>query len=343
MWNVHFWSRYEGDRDEIILTRIQTATCPFLSPLVHALSHQSNLEITILTAPTTTQILPAPHAHNHEHGHENDHNHEDEHHSQIKHVQTSFATTELPELLKDAEVLILLLIGSDIHFSFEFIKAASLPTSTVKLIIPSEFGLCTSNPKVREILPPYETRHLIQDELRKSGVKWKAVYSGIVLEDAMTTDGVLGLDCLWCSVVVFPHEDGLKIPVSTYNDVATQIVSAATSEPESEGNEIYTFGFRASLDELVKLVEKKIDRTFDRYEGLLDGARKEAAERFKLGYTDGGMALISRVAVWDEEVGSWSGWKGKEEGNRVGWEEDVGNAAMKVRTGEIGEGGGCGC
>jgi hypothetical protein len=88
-------------------------------------------------------------------------------------------------------------------------------------------------------------------------------------------------------------------------------------------------------------VEEEIDKKLDRYEGDLEGAKKEASERFKRGFFDGGVALMGRVATWDREVNAWSGWDNKND-NDEGWEEEVKKVARLVRSGKIG-GDGCGC
>jgi hypothetical protein len=230
--------------------------------------------------------------------------------------------------------------GSDIHLQAPLIDVAkSLPN--IKLFMPSEYGLDTSNAKIREILPPYRTRFEVQEMLKKTNLNWRAIYSGICLEEAMKSDGVLGIDVLWGSVVVFPGSE-TKIAISSTKDIAKQIVDAVKSD--KEGNEIWKAGFRANLDEIVKAVEKELDKEIDRYEGLLDGARKEAAERMKMGYFDGGVALMGRVAVWDRSVGAWEGW-GEETGTEKGsgdWEQDVRQTVKSVREGGVG-GDGCGC
>lgn len=172
-------------------------------------------------------------------------------------------------------------------------------------------------------------------------MRWTAVYSGIMLEEGMKTDGVLGVDVLWGSVVVFPHDEGMRVAVSTFEDVASTIVGVLEGGGGSDGKEeIYTSAFTASLNDIVGVVEKLLDKEVDRYEGDFEGARKEAQERMKRGYFDGGVALMGRVAVWDAEVGAWEKWQ--EKGEVKDWAEKVVEVARKVRNGDLG-GDGCGC
>lgn len=93
------------------------------------------------------------HSHNHDHEHNHKHGHED---PKISHIQTKFSEEDLQSHLNDTDVVICCLTGSDIHFAGPVIDAAS--KAGVKLFIPSEYGLDTSNAKVRELLPPYQTR-----------------------------------------------------------------------------------------------------------------------------------------------------------------------------------------
>jgi hypothetical protein len=303
------------------------------------LSHEHNLEITVLTRETSLVLeLPAPHSHEHvHHGHQNGH----EQASKITHINTSFSEIEVKAHLEGQDAVICILTGSDIHLTPLLITAAS--RSGAKVFIPSEYGLDTSNPKVRELLPPYQTRYEIQELLKTSGLNWRAIYSGLMLEDALKTDGILGIDALWASVVIFPNAETTAVAISTYDDVAKAIVKVAIAgEGDAKAeNAIYTSSFRVGLEELVGVVEEEIDKKLDRYEGDLEGAKKEASERFRRGFFDGGVALMGRVAAWDREVNAWGGWENGNE-NDERWEEEVKKVARLVRSGKIG-GDGCGC
>ncbi|KAN0106857.1 hypothetical protein V8E51_009733 [Hyaloscypha variabilis] len=323
-------------RNKVVV--VATPTSPILTHLLHALSHESNLEVTVLTRETSVGITSSNgHSHSHDHGH--DHKHQNEN-SRPTHIETNFSATELETHLADTSTLICAFTGSDIHLTSAVIDASS--KAGVKIFIPSEYSLDTSNAKIRELLPPYQTRFEIQEKLKESGMNWKAIYSGIVLEDGLKTDGVLGIDALWASVVVFPHDEETKIAVSTYRDIAKSIVEAVDWKGKVEGNQVHVCSFRASLDEIVAVVEKEIDRPLDRYEGVYEGAKKEAAARMKMGFFDGGVALLGRVAVWNDDVDAWSGWNEINIKAKDDWELEVRKVVKMVRNGEIG-GGGCGC
>ncbi|KAE9370043.1 hypothetical protein N431DRAFT_411126 [Stipitochalara longipes BDJ] len=311
---------------------VATPTSPVLTHLLHALSHELNLEVVVITRETSVDITSSnSHSHNHNHkiGHSN-----------LTHIQTDFSASGLETYLAKTSTVICALTGSDIHLTSSIIDASS--KSGVKLFIPSEYNLDTSNPKIRQLLSPYQTRFEIQQKLEQSGMTWKAIYSGIILEDGLKTDGVLGIDALWASVVVFPHNKGTKIAVSTYRDIGKSIVEVVNGNKKVEGNEIYVCSFRARLDEIVAVVEKEIDKPLDRYEGIYEGAKKEAEERMKRGFFDGGVALLGRVAAWNDEVDAWSGWKESEVDKKRDWELEIKKVVKMVRDGELG-GGGCGC
>jgi hypothetical protein len=173
-------------------------------------------------------------------------------------------------------------------------------------------------------------------------MNWNAIYSGIVLEEGLKTDGVLGIDALWASVVVFPHRKETKIAVSTYGVIAQSIVRVISEGEKQSGNEVHMCTFRASLQEIVNVVEKEIDRPLDKYEGVYEGAKKEAAERMRMGFFDGGVALLGKVAVWNDDVDTWSRWKQEDVEVECDWVASVRRVVGMVRAGEI-NGGGCGC
>lgn len=157
----------------------------------------------------------------------------------------------------------------------------------------------------------------------------------------MKSDGVFCIDVLWASVVWFQGYENVRLAVSGYEDIAAQISDLVVNGSEEDGNEVFKAEFRPSLDDVVKVVEDELEKTMDRYEGDLQGARKEAKERMKLGFFDGGVSLMARVAVWDGKVQAWGNWK--EDGKSAeGWEHKLRGTVRAVRDGEI-EGKGCGC
>jgi len=163
----------------------------------------------------------------------------------------------------------------------------------------------------------------------------------------MKTDGLLGVDVPWASAVVCPGSGGKRVPFWRWGDVAERIVGLVCGvigdgERDKGGNEIYAASFRATIGEIIEAIEEGLDRNFDRYEGSLEGAKKEAVERMKMGYFDGGVTLMGRVAAWDSSVDAWAAWKDIEGANKRDWQDQVKRVAKMVRNGEIG-GDGCGC
>lgn len=237
--------------------------------------------------------------------------------------------------------MICCLTGADFHLSLDLIEAAQ--NAGVKKFLPSEYGLDTGNEKIRSLLPPCQTRFEIQGRLKWSGMRWTAIYSGLMLEEALEANGVLDIDVLWASVAVFPHDEKIKVALSSYKDVANAIVEVIMDNGDGK-NEVYAAGFLKTLEEVITVVEKELGREVDRYEGSFEGARKEASDRMKMGYFDGGVALMGRVAAWDESVDAWGAWKNGSVAERSGsnWEEEVARVVRGVRDGQI-KGDGCGC
>lgn len=156
----------------------------------------------------------------------------------------------------------------------------------------------------------------------------------------MKTDGVLGIDVLWASAVVFPDTQKTKVAISTYPDIAAQIVKSLDEEGRDEV--VYASSFMVTIGEVIEAVEKELDREVDRYEGDLEGARKEASERMKMGFFDGGVALMGRVAAWDTNIRAWGSWKDGDATGQGKWKQEVKKVVRMVREGKIG-GDGCGC
>jgi hypothetical protein len=176
------------------------------------LSHNEYLQSTVLTRETSVNILRAnghshdqihDHDHAHAHRHKSDHSNHHHGHADLTHIQIDFSESELETHLSNINTVICAFIGSDIYLTHSVIDAAS--KAGVKLFIPSEYSLNTANRRIRELLPPYQTRFETQQKLKGCGLNWKAIYSGVVLEEGLKTDGVLGIDTLWASAVVFPH------------------------------------------------------------------------------------------------------------------------------------------
>jgi hypothetical protein len=62
----------------------------------------------------------------------------------------------------------------------------------------------------------------------------------------------------------------------------------------------------------------------------------------RMGFFDGGVALLEWVAVWNHEVDSWSRWKQEDVEVEGDWVASVRKVVGMVRAGEI-NGGGCRC
>ena len=237
--------------------------------------------------------------------------------------------------------MICCLTGSDVHLSLSLVEAAQ--NAGVKRFLPSEYGLDTGNEKIRALLPPYQTRFEIQGRLKWSGMRWTAIYSGLMLEEALKANGVLDIDVLWASVAVFPHDAKVKVALSSYKDVANAIVEVINENGEGK-TQVYAAGFLKTLEDVISVVEKELGREVERYEGSLEGAQKEASERMKMGYFDGGVSLMGRVAAWDQNVGAWGAWQDGAVVEKAGenWEEEIRGVVKGVRDGQI-KGDDCGC
>ncbi len=237
--------------------------------------------------------------------------------------------------------MICCLTGSDVHLSLPLIEAAQ--DAGVKNFVPSEYGFDTGNEKIRALLPPYQTRFEIHERLKRSGMRWTAIYTGLMLEEALTVNGVLDIDVLWASVAVFPHDRNIKVALSSYKDVANAIIEALMGNREGR-NHVYAAGSLKTLEEVIDVVEKELARELERYEGSIEGAKKEAAERMKMGYFDGGVALMERVVTWDQNVNAWGAWIGGSVAAKPGstWEEEVRRVVKGVREGQI-KGADCSC
>jgi hypothetical protein len=144
-------------------------------------------------------------------------------------------------------------------------------------------------------------------------------------------------------VAVFPHDAKVKVALSSYKDVANAIVEVITENGEGK-NQVYAAGFLKTLEDVISVVEKELGREVERYEGSLEGAQKEASERMKMGYFDGGVSLMGRVAAWDQNVDAWGAWQdGAVVEKAAGtWEEEIRGIVKGVRDGQI-KGDGCGC
>lgn len=265
----------------------------------------------------------------------NGHHH---HPTEVSHVQTSFSLSELVSNLSGKDAVVCCFEGSDLLLTSSIIDGAV--KAGIKLFVPSEYGLDSSNSGIRELLPPYQTRFEALQKLQQSGMKWKAVYSGILLEDAINPDGVLGVDALWASVVVFPGSEKTPIPISTYQDIAKTITHLVANEDQDRT--LYCCAFKVTLDELVEVTEREIEKPLDRYEGSFGDAKREARERMKLVFFDGGVALMGKVAVWDSNLKGWAGWRTITGSRQKDWQSNVATVVRKVRSGDAG-GAGCGC
>ena len=154
------------DTAYLVDTIFWTPTSPILSHLIHSLSQNASLQITVLTRQTSVNILRSNgQSHDHVHDHDNDHCHNYQHdHADLTHVQIDFSEFELEIHLSKTNTVICVFTGSDMHLTHSIIDAAA--KAGVKLFIPSEYSLDTANPRNRELLPPSQVRFEIQQKLK---------------------------------------------------------------------------------------------------------------------------------------------------------------------------------
>lgn len=177
----------------------------------------------------------------------------------------------------------------------------------------------------------------------------------------MKPEGVLGVDVVWGSVSAFGGRElgGEKeVVLSTYSDIAKGIVATALLGEEEwksiQGDAMYISSHVSNLEEIVGVVQaleqaEGRDREYDWYEAVGELARKEAAERMKLGYFDGGVALLLKIAIWDGGFDAFAGWKrdGGKNNEILGLErtrsleETLAGVVADVREGK--DGNDCGC
>ncbi|KAF2092332.1 isoflavone reductase family protein [Saccharata proteae CBS 121410] len=308
------------------------------STIVHALSHNPSLRISVLTSPSQT---PPTLSHSHSH-------------PQITHKTTDFSPPSLRTAFAHQDLIISTISGGDYALQTRIINAAV--SAGVPRFIPHEFGPDSLNLRVQDRLPPAAERARVIRYLRgmqnepehpstvpsppsasingcgehcthdhsltaeDSGVEveissgfsapfsWVAIACGCIL-DAKLTSGDLGFHLKWQSATI--HGDGSERFAATSLAYVGQIVASVIEKWDDDrvrNRYLCVSGTVTTANEVIECLMEKTGKEWEVGYVEVGECVKEGRRRIETGWPDAGMFLMEKSVLVDEEVSAVEGF-----------------------------------
>ncbi|KAL3296770.1 2'-hydroxyisoflavone reductase [Colletotrichum asianum] len=173
----------------------------------------------------------------------------------------------------------------------------------VKVFIPSEHGVDTSDPSAPEIIPFLTDKIATLDYLKKNQdkISWTAIVSGAMFDWGLAIPGFGGWNVAARTVTIYGGGD---IPFDATNlDQVGRAISKSLKNPELTRNQhVYVNSFTITQNQVPRALEKATGDKFDISHGSVEELWQPGAAQVRDGQPLGALGLIAG-AVYGK--GSW--------------------------------------
>jgi len=194
----------------------------------------------------------------------------------------------------------------------------------VKIFVPSEFGVDTSDRSSPEFIPFLEGKIAILDYLgeRRDKISWFALVTGSLFDWGLKIPGFGGWDLGARTVTIY---DGGDIPYeATTLDQVGRAIAKSLKHPEHTRNEfVYVNSFTVTQNEVLKAVERITGEKFTVSQSTVEDLWQGGAAQLKEGQPLGLLAMIAGTIYGKGGLANYSGTKGL-------WNKKIGLAQEKL-------------
>ncbi|KAL2671607.1 hypothetical protein Neosp_014197 [[Neocosmospora] mangrovei] len=253
---------------------------------------EENFTVTGLTRDTSKAVLPAG----------------------VKHVKSDYSEASLIEIFKGQDAIVSTvssIVPGDALAIQETIVNAAIGAG-VKVFIPSEYGVDTSNHDASTYIPFLKDKIDTLDYLKtqQDKISWTAIVSGSMFDWGLNIPGFGGLDVSARTATIF---DGGDIPYEATNlDQVGRAIAKSLKNPEATRND-----FTVTQNQVVGALERATGEKFEISHGTVEGLWQDGATQVKEGqllgtlamlagaiYGKGGLANFSVTkGLWNEKLG----------------------------------------
>ncbi|KAI8180830.1 Isoflavone reductase-like protein IRL [Colletotrichum sp. SAR 10_86] len=238
----------------------------------------------------------------------------------VTHVKSDFSEASLSNVVKGQDAVVSTLSSispADALASQNSLIDAAIAAG-VKVFIPSEYGVDTSDPSAPEIIPFLTDKIATLDYLKKNQdkISWTAIVSGAMFDWGLAIPGFGGWNVAARTVIIY---DGGDIPFDATNlDQVGRAISKSLKNPELTKNQhVYVNSFTITQNQVLRALEKVTGEKFDISHGSVEELWQNGAAQVQEGqplgalgliagavYGKGGLAQYSaKRGLWNEKLG----------------------------------------
>ncbi|KAF6836966.1 NmrA-like family protein [Colletotrichum plurivorum] len=238
----------------------------------------------------------------------------------VTHVKSDFSEGPLASAFRgqDAVVSTLSSISPAGALASQISLVDAAVAAGVKVFIPSEYGVDTSDPSAAEIIPFLADKIETLNHLKKNQdkISWTAIVSGGMFDWGLAIPGFGGWDVAARTVTIY---DGGDIPFEASNlDQVGRAISRSLKKPELTRNQhVYINSFTVTQNQILRALEKATGDKFRVSRGSVEELWQAGATQVRDGqllgalgmiagavYGKGGLAQYSaKNSLWNEKLG----------------------------------------
>ncbi|KAF4463288.1 hypothetical protein FALBO_9894 [Fusarium albosuccineum] len=238
----------------------------------------------------------------------------------IKHLKSDYTSTSLIEAFKGQDAVIStlsgLLPGDALSLQKTFVDAAIV--ASVKIFVPSEFGIDTSDHAAADVIPFLADKIKTLDYLKanEDSISWISVVSGSMSDWGFNIPSMGGWDLGARTVTLF---DGGDIPFEATNlDQVGRAIAKSLKKPNITKNQyVYVNSFTVTQNQILAALERATDDKFTISHSTVDELWNSGAAKIKEGQPFGTLAQISAAiygkgglanysvsrGLWNDKIG----------------------------------------
>lgn len=252
---------------------------------------ESHFEVTGLTRQTSSATLPTG----------------------VRHLRTDMSASSLAAAFAGQDAVVSTLSSitpdGDLALQTSFIDAAI--AAGVKLFIPSEYGVDTSDRAAPKYLPFLSDKLATLDYLRskEAEISWTAIVSGSMFDWGLQIPGFAGWDVPNRTVTIY---NGGSIPYeATSLDQVGRAITTCLERPELVKNQhVYINSFTATQNQILQALESATGDTFKVSQGSVDELFQGGKEMVENGQPFGVLGMLAGVVYGKGGLANYSVTKG---------------------------------
>ncbi|KAH6880709.1 hypothetical protein B0T10DRAFT_581262 [Thelonectria olida] len=238
----------------------------------------------------------------------------------VRQVKTDYSAASLLAAFKGQDAVVSTVSGiapgEGLSLQTAIIEAAI--EAGVKVFVPSEFGIDTSDHAAATYIPFVKDKLDTVDYLKtqQDKISWTAVISGGMFDWGLNIPGFGGIDVGARAVTIF---DGGDIPyeTTTLDQVGRAIAKSLRHSELTKNQYVYVNSFTTTQNEVVGALERATGETFKVTQGTVEGYWQDGAAQVKDGQIMGVLAMVASAVygkgglahfsvtqgLWNEKLG----------------------------------------